>query len=95
MSAREAVKVVVRCRPLNKQEIKDSRKPIVKIDTSVGVVEITKAGSDDVKRFTFDSVYDDTSSQREVYEDTGFPLVESVLEGYNGALAPLCLPTAA
>ncbi|KAA0165709.1 hypothetical protein FNF27_06629 [Cafeteria roenbergensis] len=86
MAGRESVKVVVRCRPLNKKEIAESRKPIVVIDTAIGSVEITKAGTDDTKRFTFDSVYDDKSTQRDVYDDTGFPLVESVLQGYNGTM---------
>lgn len=86
MSSREAVKVIVRCRPLNSTELKDKRKPIVTIDTGVGTIELAKPGTDDVKRFTFDSIYDETSTQREVYEDTGVALVESVLEGYNGTM---------
>ena len=39
-----------------------------------------------VKNFTFDSVYDDGSTQREVYDETAFPLVESVIEGCNGTI---------
>ena len=38
------------------------------------------------KRFTFDGVYDDDSTQKEVYEDTAFPLLQSVFEGYNGTI---------
>lgn len=33
--------------------------------------------------FTFDSVYDTDSLQQSVYDETAFPLVESMLEGYN------------
>lgn len=33
--------------------------------------------------FTFDSVYDTDSLQQNVYDETAFPLVESMLEGYN------------
>lgn len=36
--------------------------------------------------FTFDSVYGDNSNQREVYDETAFPLIESVIEGYNGTI---------
>ena len=38
------------------------------------------------KRFTFDGVYDDDSNQKEVYEDTALPLLQSVFEGYNGTI---------
>jgi hypothetical protein len=31
-------------------------------------------------------VYDDTSLQRVVYDDIAYPLVESVIEGYNGTI---------
>ena len=38
------------------------------------------------KTFTFDNVFDWTSTQSEVYEETAKPIVESVLEGYNGTV---------
>ena len=38
------------------------------------------------KAFSFDSVYDWNSSQRQVYDESAFPLVESVIEGYNGTI---------
>ena len=38
------------------------------------------------KRFTFDGVYDDDSTQSEVYEDTAYPLLTSVFDGYNGTI---------
>lgn len=34
----ECVKVVVRCRPMSKKEIEDSRKRIVEMDTATGEV---------------------------------------------------------
>ena len=40
----------------------------------------------EAKRFTFDGVYDDDSTQKEVYEDTAYPLLQSVFEGYNGTI---------
>lgn len=36
--------------------------------------------------FTFDNVYDQNSTQEEVYEYSGKPAVHSVLEGYNATL---------
>ncbi|KAH9420263.1 Kinesin-like protein kif3c, partial [Dermatophagoides pteronyssinus] len=41
---------------------------------------------DDVKIYTFDSVYDCDSKQEEIYADVCHPLVESVLNGFNGTI---------
>ncbi|CAF0946389.1 unnamed protein product [Didymodactylos carnosus] len=41
---------------------------------------------DPPKQFTFDSVYNDDSITETIYADVIFPLVESVLEGYNGTV---------
>lgn len=38
------------------------------------------------KVFTYDACYDWDSTQRQVYDESAFPLVESVIEGYNGTI---------
>ena len=38
------------------------------------------------RAFTFDAVYDQDSTQRSVYDEGAFPLVESVMFGYNGTI---------
>lgn len=38
------------------------------------------------KQYTFDSVYDDDTLQQTVYDESAFPIVESVLQGYNGTI---------
>jgi hypothetical protein len=38
------------------------------------------------RAFTFDGVFDEDSTQKEVYVATAAPLVESVLEGYNATV---------
>ncbi len=38
------------------------------------------------KTFTFDSTFGPDSLQENVYKNTGFQIVESVLEGYNGTI---------
>ena len=38
------------------------------------------------KMFTYDMVYDWNSTQEEIYNDTAYPIVESILEGYNGTI---------
>jgi kinesin family protein 18/19 len=36
--------------------------------------------------FAFDRVFDDTTSQSDVYESTTKPLLDSVLQGYNATV---------
>eukprot|EP00959_Pyramimonas_sp_CCMP1952_P439768 9206813-Pyramimonas_sp.AAC.1 len=43
-------------------------------------------GADGNKQFTFDNVYDWNVEQKFIYEDTAGPIVESVMEGYNGTI---------
>ncbi|GBG29741.1 Kinesin-like protein FLA10 [Hondaea fermentalgiana] len=86
-TTRECVKVVVRCRPPNKKEIAEKRKSIVKMNTETGYVTLENPRQEgSTKGFTFDAVYDKDSTQRMVYDETAFPLVESVLEGFNGTI---------
>ncbi|EDQ91186.1 uncharacterized protein MONBRDRAFT_23354 [Monosiga brevicollis MX1] len=83
----EAVQVIVRCRPLNKREKALECGTVVETFTDVGQVQLHKPGSDDPpKKFTFDGAYDQNSNSQMIYEDVGFPLIESVLEGYNGTI---------
>ncbi|KDO17832.1 hypothetical protein SPRG_16527, partial [Saprolegnia parasitica CBS 223.65] len=83
---RETVKVVVRCRPLFGKEITEGRQSIVTMDVAAAVVSIKCPDSDALKSFTFDSVYDEHTVQRQFYDESGYPLVESVFEGYNGTI---------
>ena len=89
MKNSECVKVVVRCRPMSSQEVKDDRKYAVQINTKLGEITVNNPKADAAelqKTFTFDLVYDWTSTQEQVYKETAFPIVESVLEGYNGTI---------
>jgi hypothetical protein len=90
----ECVRVVVRCRPMNGREKNLNCKKIIQVEKPLLQIGIAKPGPGgkqeanntdyEAKRFTFDNVYDDDSTQREVYDETAFSLVQSVLEGYNG-----------
>jgi len=85
----ECVKVVVRCRPMNKKEKAADCKRIVEMDPTLGTVSVAKADADESeppKIFTLDAVYDWTSQQRTVYDEIGYPIIESVMEGYNGTV---------
>ena len=83
------VRVAIRCRPLSDKEKESSCQMAVKINRLRGEVTIGHQrgrGSSNVaeKTFTFDLVFDMDAAQTEVYNETARPIVESVLEGYNG-----------
>ncbi|VBB25406.1 unnamed protein product [Acanthocheilonema viteae] len=84
----EAVKVVIRCRPLSASEMSDGHQSIVDIQTDRGVIELhnPKEPNEPSKVFTFDSVYDPQSKQLDLYDETFRHLVDSVLEGFNGTI---------
>lgn len=82
----ECVRVVVRCRPLSSTETQDGRKMIVNIATTRGEISIQGDPNEPPKTFAFDSVYDWNSTQETIYKETAFPIVDSVLEGYNGTI---------
>ena len=37
-------------------------------------------------KYSFDRVFDPNSTQREVYDESIVPIIESVLEGFNGTV---------
>lgn len=81
--------MVVRCRPLNSKEVAAGHKRVVDMDGKRGVVEIRNPNAspnEPPKSFTFDSIYDWNSKQRDLYDETFRPLVESVLNGFNGTI---------
>ncbi|XP_002158951.2 kinesin-like protein KIF17 [Hydra vulgaris] len=85
----EAVKVIVRCRPLNSREINLKCINIVEMDDSLGLCRLLKPDSESVeppKSFTFDGVFNVDSVTESIYADICFPLVEGCVEGYNGTV---------
>ncbi|XP_068432996.1 kinesin-like protein KIF3C [Clinocottus analis] len=86
----ESVKVVVRCRPLNRKE--ESNGPagsIVQMDLRLGQVILRNpraTASEPQKTFTFDAVYDANSKQGDLYDESVRPLIDSVLAGFNGTI---------
>uniref|UniRef100_A0A1A8PVT9 Kinesin-like protein n=1 Tax=Nothobranchius rachovii TaxID=451742 RepID=A0A1A8PVT9_9TELE len=88
--SRESVKVVVRCRPLNrKEEPNGPAGGIVQMDLRLGQVILRNPRappSEPQKTFTFDAVYDANSKQRDLYDESVRPLIDSVLAGFNGTI---------
>jgi len=85
----EAVKVIVRCRPLNSREKNLNCKVVVDMQEERGICTIRKPGSREdqtPKQFTFDGAYYMDSTTEQIYNDIAYPLVEGVVEGYNGTV---------
>eukprot|EP00800_Vazella_pourtalesii_P019656 TRINITY_DN6771_c0_g1_i4.p1 TRINITY_DN6771_c0_g1~~TRINITY_DN6771_c0_g1_i4.p1 ORF type:complete len:366 (-),score=81.53 TRINITY_DN6771_c0_g1_i4:690-1787(-) len=83
----ENIRVVVRCRPMSESEMR-SHTNIVEIENTSGRVTLlrSKSAGEQKREFTFDYVYDWNSKQIDVYLETIHPIVESVLQGYNGTI---------
>ncbi|XP_066470527.1 kinesin-like protein KIF3A isoform X1 [Tiliqua scincoides] len=82
------VKVVVRCRPFNDREKVMCYKMAVNVDEMRGTITVHKTDSSNEppKTFTFDTVFGPESKQLDVYNLTARPIIDSVLEGYNGTI---------
>ncbi|XP_029439509.1 kinesin-like protein KIF3A isoform X1 [Rhinatrema bivittatum] len=82
------VKVVVRCRPLNEREKAMCNRMAVNVDEMRGTITVHKVDSpnEPPKTFTFDTVFGPESKQLDVYNLTARPIIDSVLEGYNGTI---------
>jgi len=60
---------------------------VITFNKTENQVVLSKPNSKEASKvFTFDASYPSDSSQRQLYDETAFPLVESVLEGYNGTI---------
>ncbi|XP_017277100.1 kinesin-like protein KIF3B [Kryptolebias marmoratus] len=85
----ECVRVVVRCRPFTRREERAECENILEADDRLGQITIRnpKAQPDEpLKVFTFDSVFGWKSKQSDIYDDAVRPLVDSVLQGFNGTI---------
>ncbi|XP_028397829.1 kinesin-like protein KIF3A [Dendronephthya gigantea] len=84
------VRVVVRCRPLSQKEQASGCKAVVNVDERTGTLSIKneggRPGEPNKKDFSFDRVFAPGCKQVDVYNDAARPIVESVLEGYNGTI---------
>lgn len=74
----EAVKVVVRCRPLNDREKALSSKMVLSMDLQRCQCFIEKPGAADEppKQFTFDGTYFIDQTTEQMYNEIAYPLVE-------------------
>lgn len=82
----ETVKVAIRVRPMNSLEKKNNTVNCVEVDKCNNQISVINQETKEEKTFQFDYVYPPGTTQRQVYDETAYPLVESVFEGYNGTI---------
>ncbi|GFW96012.1 kinesin-like protein KIF3A [Trichonephila clavipes] len=85
----ENIKVVVRCRPMNETEKVANYKNIVNVNQVEGSVILCHPNAseyDPPKTFTFDHAFGIDSTQLDVYNLAARPIIDNVLEGYNGTI---------
>lgn len=83
------VRVVVRCRPMNEKEVASGCGLSVNVDESRGIITVKNPGArkgEPPKHFTYDRVFGLDAKQVDVYNDAARPIVNCVLEGYNGTI---------
>ncbi|XP_004525197.1 kinesin-like protein KIF3A [Ceratitis capitata] len=84
----ENVRVVVRVRPMEKSEINCGATNVIQVDKINRAITAVKpnAANEPPKTYYFDNVFCSDSNQLDLYVDTARPIVEKVLEGYNGTI---------
>lgn len=81
------VRVVVRCRPMNEKEVAGGCGLAVNVEESRGIITVKNPSArtgEPPKQFTYDRVFGVDTKQVDVYNDAARPIVNCVLEGYNG-----------
>uniref|UniRef100_A0A182Q0I7 Kinesin-like protein n=1 Tax=Anopheles farauti TaxID=69004 RepID=A0A182Q0I7_9DIPT len=82
----ENVRVVVRCRPMNKREQQSNCKSVIQIDNALVNLDNPSDSNAPQKSFQFDNAYGYAATTENIYSDICYSLVESVLEGYNATI---------
>ena len=79
----DCIKVIVRVRPLGGGS--GTAAEVSRCIAIKGSSEL-ELNSDPPKKFTFDAVRDESSTQEELFSQTGKRVVDSCLQGYNGTI---------
>ncbi|SBT31209.1 kinesin-8, putative [Plasmodium ovale wallikeri] len=87
--------VVIRCRPMSVSEKNDGAKNVIKIMDNKMVVLLDPANNSDnvlrqnrsrEKKYVFDYVFDENSTQEDVYNYSVKCLIDGVIKGYNSTV---------
>ncbi|SPJ08199.1 kinesin-8,putative [Plasmodium sp. DRC-Itaito] len=87
--------VVIRCRPMSISEKNDGAKNVIKIlenkmvvllDPSDNTDNVLRQNRSREKKYVFDYVFDENSSQEDVYNNSVKCLIDAVIKGYNSTV---------
>ncbi|EGG13785.1 kinesin family member 3 [Cavenderia fasciculata] len=78
-----SIRVVCRFRPQNKNELAQGGTSVIEVSDGQTV---TIKGNESNHSFTFDRVYSDRNTQKDVYDDAAKPVIEDIMLGYNGTI---------
>ncbi|GAM17301.1 hypothetical protein SAMD00019534_004760 [Acytostelium subglobosum LB1] len=79
-----SIRVVCRFRPQNKIELAQGGCSIVEVNDGLTVNIKGNEGAN--HSFTFDRIYTEKNSQKDVYDDAAKPVIEDIMQGYNGTI---------
>ena len=83
----EAVKVMVRARPMNKRERSLNAEKVIEVrEDRKEIMIFNPEEPENKKTFTYDNVFNENSQQKDVYEKSAYSIVENMFEGYNGTI---------
>lgn len=85
----EMVQVVLRCRPINQEELLTGCVSVVKVNQLSNTVEIYNTKSyktDYCKVYTFDAAYDYSCTNQSIFDQSVKGLIRSILSGFNGTI---------
>ena len=73
---------------MSQKELTEKHSSIVQVDETTGSLTILnpQAKDGDRKMFTFDYAFASDCKQTDVYNKTARPIVDAVLNGYNGTI---------
>ena len=83
------VRVSVRSRPISETESTAGHASVIEVDEINGQIFISDKHlkhKSSHRMYTFDTVFGPNSKQLDIYNETARPIVNSVLEGYNGTI---------
>ncbi|KAJ9060783.1 hypothetical protein DSO57_1027176 [Entomophthora muscae] len=78
------IRVLCRFRPQNKREIESGGEPIISYSDDKTTIKINS--QEYPGEYTFDSIYDHTTSQKAFFESSIKATVDDVINGYNGTV---------
>lgn len=85
----ENVRVVVRVRPMDQREKLEGASNCVSVDTVNNSIAVSRSNvnpPEPPRLYTYDAVFDENTSQMDIYVQTASPIIEQVLKGYNGTI---------